>query len=443
MNIQLKLKITKEASARRIDMNVTTSNIDARISPDSTIKPRMLDGLAKRILLKQFKLIKDGEVVINDNENEYKFGSKTGRCDLSVTIEVKDTRFYGDICFGGSIGASEAYMFNYWNVSNLTDLIRIFIMNKDVMDNMEGGLANLTVPIQKVLHWFNRNTQQGSRKNIAAHYDIGNDLFKIMLDETMMYSSAIYKTPDMTLHDAQLNRLEQICKKLDLNEGDTLLEIGAGWGALSIYAAKNYGCHVTTTTISREQYNLACERVEQEGLKDKITVLFEDYRNLTGHYDKLVSVEMIEAIGYEYYDTYFKKCSELLRPTGMMLLQAITIADQQYEEAKKSVDFIKRYIFPGSCIPSVSAMQNAITKSSDLRLYNLHDIGPHYATTLNHWRKNVINNVSEIRKLGYSDEFLKMWDFYLCYCEGGFMERVISDVHMLLVKPDNRCTHLV
>ncbi|MCW8900060.1 MAG: cyclopropane-fatty-acyl-phospholipid synthase family protein [Gammaproteobacteria bacterium] len=430
-------------------MTATTSNFNtqispgAKIKPGSTLKPRMLDGLAKRILLKQFRLIKDGELIINDNETQVVFGSKTKRCDLSATIDVKDSRFYGDITFGGSIGASEAYMSGYWEVSNLTNLIRIFIMNRDVLDDVEGGLANLTVPIQKVLHWFNRNTQQGSRKNIAAHYDIGNDLFKIMLDETMMYSSAIYKSAEMSLHDAQLNRLEQICKKLDLNENDTLLEIGTGWGALSIYAAKNYGCHVTTTTISREQYNLACERIEEEGLADKITVLFEDYRDLTGQYNKLVSVEMIEAVGHEYYEMYFNKCSELLKPSGMMLLQAITIADQQYEAAKKEVDFIKRYIFPGSCIPSISAMQNALTKSSDLRLYNLHDIGPHYATTLNHWRKNVMNNLSEIRKLGYSDEFLKMWDFYLCYCEGGFIERVISDVHMLLVKPDNRCTHLL
>ena len=286
---------------------------------------------------------------------------------------------------------------------------------------------------------MNRNTQQGSRKNIAAHYDIGNDLFKIMLDKTMMYSSAIFGDENMSLYDAQMNRLDVICKKLDLQASDQLLEIGTGWGTLSIYAAKNYGCHVTTTTISREQYNLTCERVEKEGLSDRITVLIKDYRHLNGKFDKLVSVEMIEAVGHQYYETYFNKCSELLKPTGMMLLQAITISDQQFEAAKTSVDFIKRYIFPGSCIPSVTAMQQAITNSSDLRLYDLKDIGPHYATTLNHWRKNINANMDEIKKLGYSDEFIKMWDFYLCYCEGGFIERVISDVHMLLVKPNNRC----
>ena len=264
-----------------------------------------------------------------------------------------------------------------------------------------------------------------------------------MLDETMMYLSAIFSDDNMSLHDAQINRLDEICNKLDLQPSDELLEIGTGWGGLSIHAAKNYGCHVTTTTISREQYNLACERVEKEGLSDKITVLFEDYRHLNGKFDKLVSVEMIEAVGHQYYETYFNKCSDLLKPSGMMLLQAIMIADKQYEAAKTSVDFIKRYIFPGSCIPSVTAMQQAITKSSDLRLYDLNDIGPHYATTLNHWRKNIDENMDKIKKLGYSNEFMKMWEFYLCYCEGGFMERVISDVHMLLVKPNNRCTHLL
>lgn len=426
-------------------MTTISSKINANISiqPGSTIKPRMLDGLAKKILLKQFSMITLGKVTVFDGDSRYEFGGKSETCDLAVSINVLDSRFYGDVCFGGSIGASEAYMYGYWVTDNLTDLIRIFSRNNDALVTIESGLANLTVPIQKFLHWFNRNTQEGSRKNIAAHYDIGNDLFKIMLDETMMYSSAIFSEENMSLYDAQINRLDEICKKLDLQESDELLEIGTGWGALSIHAAKHYGCHVTTTTISREQYNLACERVKQEGLSEKITVLFEDYRHLHGQFDKLVSVEMIEAVGHQYYETYFKKCAELLKPTGMMLLQAITIADQQYETAKKSVDFIKRYIFPGSCIPSVTAMQQAITKASDLRLYNLNDIGPHYATTLNHWRKNINNNLDKVKNLGYSDEFLKMWDFYLCYCEGGFKERVISDVHMLLVKPDNRCEHLL
>lgn len=423
-------------------MNTTASVINTRITPGTTIKPRILDGLAKRALLSRLANIRHGELKLVDNDQEHRFGIVTERCSLSITIYVKDPRFYSDIAFGGSIGAGEAFMYGYWQTDDLTGLIRLFIANRDVLDAMEGGLAHLTAPIQKVLHWFNRNTQYGSRKNIAAHYDIGNDFFRLMLDETMMYSSAIFEHENMSLYKAQIRRLDTICQKLDLHPADHLLEIGTGWGGLSIHAAKHYGCRVTTTTISKEQYELAQERVNKEGLADKITVLFEDYRDLTGQYDKLVSIEMIEAVGHQYYETYFKKCGELLKQDGMMLLQAITIADQQYESAKRSVDFIQRYIFPGSCIPSNTAMLNAITRASDLKLYNLTDIGPHYATTLKKWRENVRTHINEIKKMGYSDEFLLMWEFYLCYCEGGFRERVISDVHMLLVKPENRCMHL-
>ena len=421
---------------------MNTDVIDTRITPGSTIKPRILDGLAKRALLNRLNNLRDGELIITENGNEYRFGEQTNRCSLSIKISVKDTRFYGDIAFGGSIGAGEAYMYDYWETNDLTGLIRLFVINRHVLDDVEGGFASLTVPIQKILHWFNRNTQTGSRKNIAAHYDLGNDFFKLMLDETMMYSCAIFANPDVSLYDAQIHRLDTICQKLDLQPTDRLLEIGTGWGGLSIHAAKHYGCKVTTTTISREQYELASERVKQEGLSDKISVLFEDYRDLEGQYDKLVSVEMIEAVGHQYYDVYFKKCSELLKPDGLMLLQAITIADQQYEFAKKSVDFIQRYIFPGSCIPSLTAMQTSITKSSDLRLFDSTDIGPHYATTLNRWHNNVFAQLDKVKELGYSDEFIRMWEFYLCYCEGGFSERAISNVHMLLVKPDNRCAHL-
>ena len=423
-------------------MNTKTDVIPSLIAPGSTIKPRLLDGLAKKALLNKLSKIQDGEIELIDDSTHYLFGKLSDRCPLRVIITVKDSRFYGDISFGGTIGAGEAYMFDYWTCSDLTNLVQIFIMNRNVMDSMEGGLASITKPIQKSLHWLNRNTQTGSRRNIAAHYDLGNDLFKTMLDETMMYSSAIFPNLDTNLHSAQLHRLDLICKKLDLQASDHLLEIGTGWGGLSIYAAKHYGCKVTTTTISQEQYELACERIVDEGLENKITVLLKDYRDLNGQFDKLVSIEMIEAIGHQYYETYFNKCSQLLKPNGLMVLQAITIADQLYKNAKDSVDFIKRYIFPGSCIPSITAMQNAMTNASDFRLYHLTDIGPHYATTLKKWRENLLNYNNGNKKLNYSDEFLRMWEFYLCYCEGGFIERAISDVHMVLVKPDNRCNHL-
>jgi cyclopropane-fatty-acyl-phospholipid synthase len=253
-----------------------------------------------------------------------------------------------------------------------------------------------------------------------------------------MYSNAMFTEPTMSLHDAQLARLKHICENLELQSTDHLLEIGTGWGGFALYAATHYGCQVTTTTISKQQYDLTCQRVTAAGLSDRITVLFSDYRDLTGQYDKLVSLEMIEAVGHQYFDSYFGKCSELLKPEGMMLLQAITIADQRYETAKRSVDFIKRYIFPGSCIPSVTAMSASITRSTDMRVFHIEDIGPHYVKTLRAWRDNLYKNRAQIHELGYSDEFFRMWEFYFCYCEGGFTERVISNVQILLTKPENR-----
>jgi len=413
------------------------------IRPGSTPKPRFLDRMAKNIMLSKLASLKHGEVHIIDSDETHHFGTQSERCSQSVQIKVRHSAFYSDIVFGGSIGAGEAYMAGFWDVDDLTGLIRIFAINQDLMDGMEGGLAMLTRPLQKGLHWLNRNSHQGSRKNISAHYDIGNDLFGLMLDESMMYSSAIFEHPEMSLHDAQIHRLNRICEKLDLKPSDHLLEIGTGWGGLAIHAAKHFGCRVTTTTISKEQYKLAKDRVRDAGLEKQITILLEDYRNLQGQFDKLVSIEMIEAVGHQFYDTYFEQCGKLLKPNGLMLLQAITIADQRYESAKRSVDFIQRYIFPGSCIPSVTAMLESITRSSDMRLFHLEDIGPHYATTLRKWEENVEANRQAILNMGYSKEFLRMWKFYLNYCEGGFMERVIGDAHLLLMKPDNRSHDIV
>ncbi len=257
-------------------------------------------------------------------------------------------------------------------------------------------------------------------------------------DPTMMYSSAVFERAGMTLEQASVAKLDRICRKLALNPGDHVLEIGTGWGGFALHAARHYGCRVTTTTISREQYELARARVAAAGLADRVELLLEDYRDLSGQYDKLVSIEMIEAVGHHYFDAYFRLCSGLLRPDGTMLLQAITIADQRYEAARKGVDFIKRYIFPGCCIPSVAVMSDAVARVTDMRLYHLEDIGPHYAITLARWRDNLLANLDQVRALGYPESFIRMWEFYFCYCEGGFDERVIGDVQMLLVKPSAR-----
>lgn len=394
-----------------------------------------LQRFAKQLVLAKLKNLSFGQLIMVDNNETYHFGNAK---ELTATITVLDSHFYGEIAFGGSIGAGEAYMLGYWQTDNLTQVIRIMARNQSVMDTLEGGFEWLSKPLLKSLHWLNRNTQDGSRKNIAAHYDLGNDFFTLWLDPSMMYSSAVFVDHHADLETASLNKLEIICQKLDLKPTDNVVEIGTGWGGFAIYAAKHYGCKVTTTTISKQQYEFAKARVAAENLQDKITLLLHDYRDLTGQFDKLVSIEMIEAVGHQFYDTYFAKCASLLKPDGMALIQAITIVDQRFEAAKNSVDFIQRYIFPGSNIPSITAMLTSMTKVSDFRLFNLEDIGPHYATTLAAWRHNFFNHIEQVRALGYSEEFIKMWEFYLCYCEGGFAERALGDAHLLLVKPDNR-----
>lgn len=399
-------------------------------------RSKWVASFAKSQILAHLANLKIGSLTLIDGKDTYFHGDDAH--ELQAVIYVHDPRFYGEIAFGGSIGAGEAYMLGYWTADNLTNIVRLMCLNQTVMDNLEGGYEWLTKPIMRVLHWLNSNTTEGSRKNIAAHYDLGNELFQLFLDPTMMYSSAIFNEHTLSLQQASELKLKTICEKLDLKPTDHVIEIGTGWGGFAIYAASHYGCRVTTTTISVQQYQLAKARVETAGLNDKVTLLLEDYRHLQGQYDKLVSIEMIEAVGYQFYSTYFSKVSSLLKPDGLALIQAITIADQRYESAKKSVDFIQRYIFPGSCIPSNTAMLNSITQNTDLRLYDLEDIGPHYAKTLRLWRENFFASIMQIRNLNYSEEFIKMWEFYLCYCEGGFEERALGDVHLLLAKPDNR-----
>jgi len=393
-------------------------------------RPGMLDGLARHLLLQHLDALKLGTVTIHDGGQLYTFGENSGHTDLSATITVKDPRFYGDIAFGGSIGAGEAWMQGHWECDSLVNLIRIMVRNRQLLEGMEGGFARLTRYLKKWSHRLNRNTRLGARRNIAAHYDLGNDLFALWLDERMMYSCAIFEEQDSTLSQAQLARLDRVCQRLDLKPEDHLVEIGTGWGGLAIHAARKYGCRVTTTTISGEQYELACQRVEAAGLSDKITLLLEDYRDLEGRFDKLVSLEMIEAIGADQYDTYFAKCADLLKPGGRMLIQAITIEDERFEEYRKNVDFIQRYIFPGSCLPSLEVMRETIPRVGDMTVTHVDDIGLHYATTLNHWRHNFFDKISQVRALGYPEEFIRMWEYYLCYCEGGFLERSISTVHL-------------
>ncbi|MCV6603946.1 MAG: cyclopropane-fatty-acyl-phospholipid synthase family protein [Porticoccaceae bacterium] len=393
-------------------------------------------SLFETLFVGRLKAIRGGAIHLSAPGGHYLLGDSNA--DLQVTLEVHNSAFFQSVATGGSVGAAESYMAGEWHCSDLTGLVRILVHNRELLDAMEGGLATVTGWLLKAYHQLRKNSRSGSQRNISAHYDIGNDLFELFLDkEWMMYSSALYYSGDESLGLAQQQKLARLCDKLDLQPSDHLLEIGTGWGGAAVFAAQQYGCRVTTTTISQQQYELACQRVADSGLQDRITVLLKDYRDLDGQYDKLLSIEMVEAVGHQFLDGYFKSCRELLKDDGLAVIQAITIEDHRYRQALKSVDFIKRYIFPGSFIPCVSVLTNSAAKSG-LRLTNLEDIGPSYALTLEEWRKRFMEQLDQVRELGYSEAFIRMWEFYLCYCEGGFRERSISDVHLLFAASDNR-----
>lgn len=413
-----------------------SSTADSLASPaQSAERYGALDRLLRRRLLATLGGLAGGRVELVDALGTVELGQPDG---LAVRIEVLDPGFYRAAAAQGSVGVGEAYMDGLWRCDDLVALVRLLVINRDRLDAMETGLARFGGWLLRGWHALRRNTRAGSRRNIAAHYDLGNDLFELFLDKSMMYSSAIFADENESLETAQWRKLERICRKLDLQPGDHLVEIGTGWGGLAVHAASRFGCRVTTTTISKEQHALAVQRVAAAGLSDRVTVLLEDYRDLQGQYDKLVSIEMVEAIGHQYLDTYLAKCASLLKPEGLALIQAITIEDHRYQQALGSVDFIKRFIFPGSFIPCVSALTGAAARASDLRLVNLEDIGPSYALTLRHWRQRFMDRLDEVRRQGYDERFIRMWEFYLCYCEGGFMERSIGDVHLLLARPGNR-----
>jgi len=397
-----------------------------------------LARLGRKLLFAQLQNLQRGELVFIDELGTHRFGSRSAACPLTATVQVINSQLYADAAFGGSVGAGEAYIRGLWRCDDLVSLVRLFVINRDVLNGLDSRWSFVTQPFLKLFHFWNRNSKAGSARNIAAHYDIGNELYELMLDETMAYSCGIFAGETTSLQEASIAKFDAACRKLDLKPTDHLLEIGTGWGGLAIHAAQRYGCRVTTTTISRQQYELAKRKVDAAGLSERVTLLLDDYRDLTGSYDKLVSIEMIEAVGAQYLDTYLQKCASLLKPQGAMLLQAITIQDQLYAPALKSVDFIQRFIFPGSFIPSVTAISDAITRSTDFKIFNLEDIGPHYATTLRHWRERFFAALPTVRQLGYSDSFIRLWEYYLCYCEGGFTERQLGTVQMLLTKPGCR-----
>ncbi|HEX6833978.1 MAG TPA: cyclopropane-fatty-acyl-phospholipid synthase family protein [Rudaea sp.] len=417
-------------------MTVETKTLDLTPLPAFDAIERTL----RARLLRQMSALNDVQLRIVDAAGETLLGTPAANPadTLHANLFVNDPAFYRAVAAHGSVGAGEAYMEGHWDCDDLVAVVRMLVRNRALLDAMETGIARWSATAMRAWNALRRNTRSGSRRNIAAHYDLGNDFFRLFLDDNLMYSSAIFASADDTLEQASARKLDRICRKLDLRAGDRVIEIGTGWGGFALYAARNYGCHVTTTTISDEQFELARERVRAAGLEDRIDVRRQDYRELEGRYDKLVSIEMIEAIGHQYLETYFAKVGALLEPHGMALIQAITIEDHRYAQALRAVDFIKRYVFPGSFIPSISAMLAPMARATDLKLFHLEDIGPSYAATLHAWRARFHANVAQVRRLGYDERFIRLWDFYLAYCEGGFLERSIGDVQMLLVKPGSR-----
>ncbi len=393
------------------------------------------DRKARKVFFSILRHLKKGRIYLSDGGLYERFGPGKKDSAFEVFVTVLDPGFYRRIVFGGSVGAAEAYMMGLWKTNDLTALIRIILLNQEVFAGIDRRWARFSVPFYTFYHALRRDTRSGSRANIYAHYDLGNDFYKLFLDKTLTYSCGIFEIEDSSLEQASLAKYERICKKLELLSSDHVLEIGSGWGGFAIFAAERYGCRVTTTTISKEQFTLARERIRKAGLGDRIRILFNDYRDLEGRFDKLVSIEMIEAVGHQYLDTFFQTCSDRLKDNGMMVLQAITIRDCVFVKHERTVDFIKRYIFPGSCIPSIAAMSRSIAKATDLRIDHLEDITPHYVRTLRAWRSRFFENIDRVRDLGYSDAFIRMWEYYLSYCEAGFRERYLGDVQMRMIKP--------
>ena len=417
-------------------MNEPTS-LSVPLLPWAELASALPSRIARNLVMSRLEEISFGQLTVVDGGVSTSFG----RNDVGprATVRMHHPDAWTAIALGGSLGAGEAYMDGLWSTDDLVGTVRILLRTSTRLSNLDGsGLGLVRGTLEGLYHRVRRNTRDGSRRNIAEHYDLGNEFYALWLDPSMMYSSAFWEREDMTLEEAQGARLDRICRKLALTQQDHLIEIGTGWGAMALHAASRYGCRVTTTTISREQYHLARERIRQAGLADRITVLLEDYRDLHGTYDKLVSIEMIEAVGAEYFDTYFAQVARLVKPDGLALIQAITTPDDRFAESVGRVDFIKRHIFPGGQLPSLDAMSNAWKKGSDLRLLHLEDFGEDYARTLHEWRERFHARAPEIAALGYSSRFHRMWDFYLASCEGAFLERHCGVAQLLFARPEAR-----
>ena len=399
--------------------------------------PPFVLGMVRGSLLDVIDGITWGRIEVRDRRGSRTLGAEDNP-GPRVRVQVHDEDFWGYMGLGGSVGAGQSYFLGLWEADDLVDLVRILVRNRFTLDHMDRGFGRLGMSFYRWFHARRENTLDGSRDNISAHYDLGNEFYELMLDRTMMYSSAIWPDADADIEAAQLHKLDVICDKLLLGPDVHVLEIGTGWGGFAVHAAKRHGCRVTTTTISRRQYEHAVARVEAEGLQELVTVIEEDYRLLAGRYDRIVSIEMIEAVGDRWFETYFRRLEELLADEGFALIQAITIEDQKFEEYRDTVDFIRRFVFPGGCLPSVTRLVDCMRRVTKLRVRHLEDISDHYARTLGEWQRNVDLHSDRLLAMGYDPVFQRLWRYYLAFCQGGFMERSIGDVQMIFEKPDCR-----
>ncbi len=417
-------------------MNTASSVLAGAPGAPAAPRGRLIRALRERVL-ERLRPLALAQLEIEDPWGCHLFGERGAA--LHARVRIADAECYRALALGGSVGAAESYLAGHWECDDLVSLVRILVRNRDLLDGLEGGPARIAGWLLRAAHALRRNTLAGSRRNIAAHYDLGNEFFKLFLSADLMYSSALWdEAPGETLERASERKLERICRELELGPDDHVIEIGTGWGGFALHAAGRYGCRVTTTTLSQEQETLARARVQQAGLAGRVTVLRQDYRELAGTYDKLVSIEMVEAIGARYLETYFAKIQGLLKPQGLAVLQAITIEDHRYLQALRSVDFIKRHVFPGSFIPSLNALMAAKTRASDLALLGLADFGLSYARTLAAWRERFLTRLEEVRAQGFDERFIRLWHYYLAYCEGGFRERSIGVAQLTLARPDYR-----
>ena len=395
---------------------------------------------ARHLIFKLLRDVREGELTLVCPDETYIFG-RPGTATNAI-IEVHDERFFRRTLLAGDVGFGESYMDGDWSSPNLVATLRLLVRNQNLVDDRNRRFTVALRSIERIRHLLRPNTLAGSRRNISYHYDLGNDFYRLFLDSSLGYSCAFYETPLDSLGQAQRQKYDRICRKLLLSPSDHLLEIGTGWGGLAIHAARHYGCQVTTTTISREQFAYANSLVKQSGLGGQIRVLLEDYRKLSGRFDKIASVEMFEAVSYRNYDTFFGQCDRLLAPHGSMLLQTITIPDRRFRDYLRRCDWVQKHIFPGAELASVAEILQSLARATRLQLHHADEIGMHYSYTLRAWRERFLAALPQVRALGFDERFIRMWEFYLASCEAAFAERSIGDIQLLLTKAGNRARML-